>query len=477
MKKLYAGVSRVDITTLESKVNDPLYAKALVLKTNEKTIALVSLDYVSLGGGISEISDSFFGELRTRVLNQGLDCLVCGVTHTHTNFPMSLPEEEVKERVVMAISQAMASLEPVTVGSSMGKNDDFLNNRTLKLSDGTYWSIGQAHPCPPDSRMDESPFADDTVGVLRFDKENGQPLCVMFTFGCHPLVGYANNLPTANYPGVAEQFVEKNTGAVAMMFQSCGGDVSEIDYKNYDHPKSCYNHGISLGNTVVDVVNTIKTEDVDVSFCRKEITLPLRDDFEQARQKYLDRREELLKSMRYCPLNFKAFLPLYMKYLVSPEYPLGYKYEYQREERLGIEQLKNQDVINRNNIRKYLSNLEAMEELSRIACILRVFEVHENRNKSLGVDKMDTEVVGVRIGDTMLITAPVEPLSELGPVLKSMSPLEKTFVVGYANGFMHYGALPQTYNNGGYETIECMLSKDWFEVYQKAVTEIFENLK
>lgn len=477
MKKLYAGVSKIDITTNESEYNDPLYAKALVLKTEQISVAFVSLDYVSLGGGISEISDEFFGQLRNEVVNADIDCLVCGVTHTHTAYPMCLPENEVKQRVMEAVKKAYDSLEPVTVGLGKGKNNEFLNNRTLKLTDGSYWSIAQAHPCPPDERIAEIPYADDTVGVLRFDKADGTPLCVMFTFGCHPLVGYANDLPTANYPGIAERFVEKNTGAVAMMFQSCGGDVSEIDYKNYDHPKSCYKHGMSLGNTVLDVFNTIKTEDGELSFERREISLPLRKDFDDVRKIYTDRRDKIVEDMRGCPLNFKSFLPLYMKYLTSPEYPLGYKYEYLREEARGEENLKKQDNINRNNIRKYLKNLEAMEELSRISSILRVLHNHEKRNTELGIDEMKTEVVGVKINDVMLITAPVEPLSEIGPAIKALSPCEDTFVIGFANGYMHYGALPETYNNGGYETIECMLSDKWYDIYKNAVVEIFDSLK
>ena len=166
-----------------------------------------------------------------------------------------------------------------------------------------------------------------------------------------------------------------------------------------------------------------------------------------------------------------------MKYLVSPDYPLGYKYEYMREEELGKENLKKQDEINRRNIKKYLKNLEAMEELSRISSILRVLYNHETRNKSLNVDEMKTEVVGIKIGDTVLITAPVEPLSEIGPAVRELSSFKNTFVVGYANGFMHYGALPETYNNGGYETIECMLSEKWYDIYKDAVNQIMSELK
>ena len=60
MNKIFAGVSKVDITTTEIKTNDKLQAKILVLKNNDKCTALISMDYVSMGGNISELSDNFF---------------------------------------------------------------------------------------------------------------------------------------------------------------------------------------------------------------------------------------------------------------------------------------------------------------------------------------------------------------------------------------------------------------------------------
>ena len=60
MMKVFAGVSKIEITTDKSEVNDPLYAKVIVLKSKSDIIALISMDYVSLGGGISEIDDNFF---------------------------------------------------------------------------------------------------------------------------------------------------------------------------------------------------------------------------------------------------------------------------------------------------------------------------------------------------------------------------------------------------------------------------------
>ncbi|MBQ9984932.1 MAG: hypothetical protein IJP38_01320 [Oscillospiraceae bacterium] len=474
--KIFAGVARVEISTDKVVINDPLYAKILALRYMEKRYVFVSLDYISMGGGISELSDDFFAGLKKEVSGRGVDTFVCGVTHTHTFQPMIQEEAVVAQKILQGIELAEKTAVPVTVGSATGRNSDFAINRTLTLKDGSAWTIRQAHPCPSDSDIQGLQYVDDTIGVLRFDKEEGSPLCVMFTFGCHPLLGYANNLPTANFPGIAENIVEKHTGAMAMMFQSCGGDVTEVDYKNYDKPKNCEIWGKLLGLSVLEAVKDIKTQNADISDCRRELVFPRRRDIPKVREALLKEREQLFAMLGNCPLNFKAFLPLYMKYLTSPEYPIGYAYEYIREEEQGKAHLKNQDKINRANIEKYLKNIEVMERLSKLATTLETIEWHENYNASFENADAESEIVGIKIGDAVLITAPVEPLSEIGRKVRAMSPYEKTFVIGYTNGYFHYGAPKSAYNNGGYESIECMLSDEWEEIYESAAKSVIEEL-
>ncbi|MBQ2743798.1 MAG: hypothetical protein IJF32_13480 [Oscillospiraceae bacterium] len=476
-EKILAGVSRVEISTDKKKINDPLYAKTLVLESEGERYAFVSLDYVSMGGGISELSDGFFGKVKEEAVKLGVNTFVCGVTHTHTFLPMIMDEETVLNKVVEGIKTASAEMVPVTVGSDTGRNSDFIINRTLILKDGSSWSIRQAHPCPPDDEIKEIAYADDSVGVIRFDREDKSPLCVMFTFGCHPLLGYANNLPTGNYPGIAEALVEKHTGAMAMMFQSCGGDVTEIDYKSYDKPKNCEVWGERLGLSVLDTMREIKTETVEIKSYIKRFSLPRRKDIPAVREKVLAEREALFEDLGNCPLDFKSFLPLYMKYLTSPDYPLGHAYEYIKEDAEGKSHLRDQDKINRINIEKYLSNILTMEKLSKLATTLETLKWHEDYNASFGNADVDGEVVGIRLGDAVLITTPVEPLSETGRRIRALSPYEKTFVLGYSNGYMHYGAPKEIYNNGGYETIECMLGDEWLEIYEAAAKAVIDKIK
>lgn len=476
MAQLYAGAARSVITKPDSPVNDPLYAKVLLLKSDEKTAALVSLDYICMGGGIGELTDVFCGKLKQRVESLEVDTLICGTTHTHTPGTMYVNDASVMEGVIRAIDMAKAKLEPARIGFGRGEDKSFLINRTLTLKDSSAWSIRQAHPCPGDEEIAAVEDADADIDILRVDRLDGSPLCVLFTFGCHPLLGYAHNMPTANFPGVAERIIEEQTGAVAMLLQSSGGDVTEVSYKDYDHPKCCDGPGMTLGLAVLKTLKTIHTETVSgFRTALREVEFPRRTDIPEVRGKLLGEREALFASLGNCPLNFKAFLPLYMKYLISPEYPLDYAYGYLREEAMGSSQLRDQDAINRGNIQKYLENLQTMEKLSKLATTLETLKWHEDYNAASGESTIRGEVVGLRLGDALLVTAPVEPLSVIGKRVKSFSK-RQVFLVGYANGYMHYGAPADCYNNGGYETIECMLGPGWQEEYEKAVKQILLEL-
>ena len=55
---------RVDITSTKTKANDKLYAKVLLIESNNEKTCFISLDYISLGGDIGSISDCFFSVLK-----------------------------------------------------------------------------------------------------------------------------------------------------------------------------------------------------------------------------------------------------------------------------------------------------------------------------------------------------------------------------------------------------------------------------
>ena len=66
-KPLLAGVGKVDITNLDAgPVNDRLYARALVIKSDSATVAIVSVDAVAIGE-IGYIKNDFLPKVRGRI--------------------------------------------------------------------------------------------------------------------------------------------------------------------------------------------------------------------------------------------------------------------------------------------------------------------------------------------------------------------------------------------------------------------------
>src|SRR5690349_8466566 len=65
--QLWAGVAKVDITSPNFfPVNDPLYVKALVLKTDTTTAVIATVDAVAIGE-IGYIPNDFLGKVRARL--------------------------------------------------------------------------------------------------------------------------------------------------------------------------------------------------------------------------------------------------------------------------------------------------------------------------------------------------------------------------------------------------------------------------
>lgn len=460
---------RINITTDKIVANDQLFAKIALLADNEKSVCLISMDCICLGGGIGTISDGFMPTLEQSLKALGVDFTVCGTTHTHTHEPMVCDETDILARIITAVKNLKEKLVEVKPYYALSHNNQFIINRNIPQNNDIDWTIRLAHALPPENSYEKISKADDSVRALVFkDKENNN-VCTLFNFGCHPLLGFANNKATSNFPGIAEREIEKRVGGMAMMFQSTAGDVCEVDYKDYFNAKNCSSNGYSLARTVLDSFGDLQTIESQIKVNKTQVEFKLRDDFD-TRISEIEQRQNAILSTFNGPLNFRNFLPLYLKYLLNPEYPLKDKFQYLKEEELGACQLKNQDERNRENIALYLKNIESMEELTRLNAEKETLIWHKDRVEKLGsTQKFD--VVSVKIGEVTLVTAPFEPLNAIGDMISKRFG-DKVMLIGYANGYAHYGATQEKYLSLSYETRECDLDPSWINEYFNALEKI-----
>ena len=479
---LRAGVAKSDITAdaKEVVINDPLFAKALVLDDGTTKVAIIAMDVVAIGG-ISDIGDDFLPTLRGRIQQElgipGPNVLV-NASHTHPPGRLLCDNADQVDRTFDAVSRAMQNMTAVKVGTGLGHEDRIMINRTLRLKNGENWTIRQANPCPPDEEVAGVGPIDPAIGILRIDRVDGQPLAFVYNFACHPLIGVPGGSITANFPGFASRVIEDSlgSGAMALFLQGAGGDVTEVLYKDVNRPRDSEPVGTRLGVSTVRALEGIPTGDATLSVASETVQLPRRTDIPERIESLRREQAELLASLRGTSLNIKTFLPLYIKYALSPDYPSDYSYRYLQAEKIGADELRAMDSENRRNIEKYLRNIHAMEKLARIQDKIATLEFHKALNDEAGEPTTPAEVQGIRIGDCVLVTSPAEVLTEVGLNIKKASPHEHTFIAAFSNGYVHYGAPAADYDKGGYEVTECLLAPEWQQIYEKTANDVIRRL-
>ena len=233
---LQAGVATVDITPEPGKMMwgysnrthgatgtlDPLMAKAVVLKSGDQSVAIVSLD---LGRTPEE---SVLAKVRQRTT---ADCGVSNlfVTASHTHHAPALEAsadnpnpfgEKVGEQIAEIICKAAGNLVPVRIGVGRG-TADFSHNRRKFLPDGRVamqWRNAEHEPTEP---------IDREYATIRLDRADGSVLAILFNYACHPVVmGPDNYQYSADFVGPACSVVEDQLKTKCLFLQGGCGNIN-----------------------------------------------------------------------------------------------------------------------------------------------------------------------------------------------------------------------------------------------------------
>ena len=463
-----AGVAKVDITKHEAgPVNDPLFAKALVIADDRKTIVLVSVDAVAIGE-IGYIKNDYLPAVRKQLesdLGIPANHLVVNASHCH-----GIVCDDVAERTLEAIRKAKSSMVPVRIGTGLGTEDRIMENRRLKMKDGREIDVRHAYSLPADDQVAGIGPVDPKIGVVRIDRMDGSPLAVLYQFACHPIQGAASGGNTADLSGVASRVIEENLGhdSIALFFQGCGGDINPVLYKDVHQPRDGSWHGTMLGLSTLQALRKIETRgDAIVDYQHTTIEVP-RANLEPRIAEMEIERERLMNNLKGTSLNLKTFLPLAVQYQLDPEHPSYYSHRYLREQEQGREDLKRLDAENRRNMAAYVENIQTMESLTRLQTNLALLRKHHVDNTSAPKRTIDVEVCGVRLGDFRLVTFPGELTVQIGLNIQRASQLEGVFVSGYTNGYIYYCPTADQLRNlgGAQEDSDCILDAAWQEKFE-----------
>lgn len=476
---LRAGAAKVDITSPDepTRPGDRLWARALVLSDGVTTTVLVTLDAVAIEN-IGYIKNDYLPNVRAALekdLKIKPESVLVNASHCH-----GIVCKDVDQRTVQAVKEAWKKMVPVTVGVGTGHEDRVQENRRLKLKSGREADVRHAYSLPPDDEVVGVGPVDPEIGVLRIDRKDGGTLAVVYNFAVHPIQGVAGGENTADITGFSSQVIEDNLdeGTIALFVQGCAGDINPALYKDVDKPRDAEPQGNMLGLSTLKAVRAIKTaEGAPLKLVNESLTLP-RGELQPRIYALEDRQKELLASLTGTTLNLKTFLALTAKYDLAPDFPSHYAHRYAQEKALGKEVLRKLDANNRKNMEAYLRNVLVMEEMTRVQENLRLLKMHQAQHVAAGKRTLDVELVGLRVGDFVMVTSPGELTCQIGLNIKKASPHKNTFVAGYTNGYIYYAPTAEQLANvgGAQEDSDCLLAPEWQKIFEDRVAELLKKL-
>lgn len=481
-QSLLAGTGKGNITADSGEVHDSLYVKALVIENKKIRIAIITLDVIAIGT-IGDIPDEFLMNTRRRLKNElKIDHVLVNASHNHLDGFLNGGKkiaEDVEGRTIIAVKKALMNMEPVKVGAGKGFENRFAMNRRIKLKNGEVFTIRHANPNMPDDEIAQVGEFDPEIGILKIDRLNGTPKALVYNYACHPYTGVPDKGVTAEFPGFASGIIEEQLGHGAMAFflQGAAGDITEVLYKDMNNPRDSEPFGQMLALSTLKAIRKITAMKTNhLSVISETVNLPLRTDIPDWLRLLEKAETKLLDSLRFTNLNLKAFIPLYIKYNISPDYPSYYAYRYLQEDKTGLDGLKKMDEENQKDMDKYLNNIHVMEKLAQIQVNKEMLKQKQDEINKSGGKFISTEIMGVRIGDFVIVTLPAEAFVQVGLTIKANSPYENTVFAGYTNGYLHYAPTAQSYQEGGYEIMNCILAPQWYEIFENKVREIIKRL-
>jgi len=417
---LRAGAARVDVTPLElpvlvnggmtsrslDRVASPLHARALVLESAGRRVAIVIVDSCML-------ARPFLDEVkRLAAARTGIapsDMLVAA-THTHSApaamgclgtdaDPAYVPF--LRERIVEAIDRAAAALEPAEIGFARADAaeytalrqwirrpdrvvDDPFGNRTVRAN--------MHAAANPDDVTSEAGPEDPELGMISLRAVGGRPIAVLATFSMH-YFGAADL--SADYFGLFCADLERrlappgsagHDSAVVLLAHGCSGDIWRVDYavpKERRPDPTIADYAAGLAAIAAGACAGVEH--------RGDVTLAM---------------EERRLAM-----------------------------EYRRPDRQRLEWAE-----------RIVAGLGGRPPSTQE-------EVYAREQVILhGLPPAEVVVQALRVGDVAIATTPCETYAVTGLKIKAASPLERTLVIELANGGDGYIPPPEQHALGGYNT-------------------------
>lgn len=435
---LDAGAGRVDIsppagvahagwgaqTHQVSLGNDmPLFVTALVVTNDDVELAIVDVDIgiftvsqdQQIRERISEASGIPFGNIRL------------AYSHTHSGpitFGQWIKEgielaeqwwNTIPEACVAAVAEAQNLRRPARTGFGRGSCMANINRRPARnngeLFTGRNWDG----------------FVDHDVDVLGIDDADGNPIATIVNYAMHPtIMGHENQWVTPDFPGPMRSVVERTVGGLCLFLQGASGNQGPVDGFTGDlrvYRKAGARLGAEAARVRLDIEPLEREERLD-RILLSGADLGIYTDVPTGESDHT-----------VAVHNLAVDLP--SRAVTSVE-------EAQAVFDAGTKELETARASG-------VSGDEIQRAVSKVMRANIYLNVARNSEAYAHDGYITINIQSMRIGDAVLVSAPVEPFAELAEEIKRRSTAPNTVFSGFSNGHYAYLTTDMAYEEGGYE--------------------------
>lgn len=423
----------------------PFYATALTVSDGESEVVIVDVDAI---GFDETLTDAILREIES-VTGLPRSHIRLSCTHTHSGpntFRLAMIREgldmvaayieALPSRIAGAAWQSRQSLQRVRIAAAKGSCS--INcNRRVALPDGR---IGVG--------VNESGFVDRTVRVVSFYAEDGRTIASLLHYACHPTtIGWQAKHFTPDYPGVARQVMERETGGVCLFLQGAAGNLG---------PRIGFTGDLEVYRRWGRLLG-LEGARLALELDRPPLHFQLQGFQESG-----------------APIALYTPVPLFdvddrlrvgYRMVALPVRPLPPPPEAEAEAQ-RLRESCNDVLADGTDAEIRLATALATQAGMR-ADLARRFH---------GKATVDWPLQTFRIGPVALTGTAGEPFAETGREIAEHSPFPHTLFSGYTNGGFGYLPTADAFREGGYETSTSPFADDVAEVLRAAVLEQLNEL-
>ena len=230
------------------KILDPLLLRGVVLAGDDKPLVLASIDWCELRGGAYDQFRDALGEPAGTTRNRVL--LTCNHQHDAPYIDLTaqklLDEAGLKDAMFQGpffeqtlaaatatIKKSLASMVPLThIGAGQAKVERVACNRRVIAADGK--PRFNRYSFVPDPAIRDAPDGeiDPLLKTLSFWNQE-KPLVAFSYFATHPMSYYGRGEVSADFPGLARQFRQREMPEVMQAYVTgASGDIVAAKYND-----------------------------------------------------------------------------------------------------------------------------------------------------------------------------------------------------------------------------------------------------